>query len=87
MYKFSKHIIMRMNERGISGGEILDIVFNKVSVVDVVSNSDQGVVLLMGYVKGKDICVVLNTKTQVLITVRRMRKDEKKYYHARFSDE
>ena len=45
------------------------------------SKSDDQAILYMGFVEQKGIVVVLNPKTNNVITVRRIRKNEEKYFY------
>jgi len=43
------------------------------------------VVVILGFVKGNGIAVFVNKETNVIITVRRMRKNEEKLFMERIS--
>ncbi len=77
MWSFSSHIIERINEREISKEEILSIVNNEVNIIIVPSEKDKTVDLYFGLVNNKYIMVVVNRETNNLITIRKMRKNEK----------
>ena len=80
MWSFSIHIKERMKERAFSSSEILKIVNEEVITIIIQSPKDEVVDLHFGKVGRKHILVVVNRKTQNLITVRSMRKKEIKYY-------
>ena len=77
MWSFSNHIIERIEEREISKEEILSIVNNDVNIIVVPSKKDETVDLYFGVVNNKYILVVVNRETSNLITIRKMRKNEK----------
>jgi hypothetical protein len=79
-YTYSKHFIEMMIERCVSEDEITMVLLGIVDTVSVPSKKDKNVILVMGFVADKGIVVILNSKTRNLITVRKMRKDEKKLF-------
>ena len=80
IYTYSKHFIEMMIERSISRDEITMVLLGIVDTVSVPSKKDKNVMLVMGFVDDKGIVVILNSKTRNLITVRKMRKEEKKLF-------
>ena len=78
IYTYSKHFVEMMTERHISENEITMVLLGIVDTVSIPSKKDKNVMLVMGFVDDKGIVVILNSKTRNLITVRKMRKDEKK---------
>jgi uncharacterized DUF497 family protein len=79
-YVYSTHIKERMLERDISKKTIEHILTNRVKTKMAPSSYDEGVKIKMGFVNGKGFAIVFNEKTKRLITVRRMRKNEEKYF-------
>lgn len=79
-YTYSKHILDRMKERDISEEEILKILFAEVDIYIIPSKKDIKVELILGYVEYKYIALIINKETNNLITVRRMRDNEKKLF-------
>ena len=79
-YTYSKHFLLRMQERDINFEDIEQILLEKVDTVQIPSKTDQNVFLLLGFVKGKGIAIILNSENLNLITVRRMRKNEEKLF-------
>ena len=67
----------RIKERDISVEEILSIVNNDVNIIVVPGKKDETVDLYFGVVHNKYILVVVNRETNNLITIRKMRKNEK----------
>ena len=80
MWKFSKHILKRMKERDFSKDEILKVVNENVLVLIIESPRDESIDIYFGRVERKFIMVPVNKLTKNLITVRNMRKNEKKAY-------
>ena len=80
IFIFSKHVLLRMVERGISRDEILAVVYEKVAVVIYPSTQDELVNIYAGCVHQKYIVVIVNRLTNILITVRQMRKSEKQLF-------
>ncbi|RLD28626.1 MAG: hypothetical protein DRI73_11470 [Bacteroidetes bacterium] len=81
MWSFSDHIMERIEEREISGKEILSIVNNSVDIIIVPSSKDKTVDLYFGEINDKYIVVVVNRETNNLITTRKMRKNEKMVFN------
>jgi len=80
VFKYSKHLLDRAQERGISLEDIDSLLAGKEQSVSVPSKKDATVILVLGFVNGIGIAVVVNNKTKVIITVRRMRKNEEKLF-------
>ena len=87
MWNFSAHIEERIEQRDISKEEILSIVNNAVNVLIIPSNRDKTIDLHFGKVQNKYILVVVNKETRNLITVRRLRKNEKVIFDQEFENE
>ena len=81
MWSFSDHIMERIEEREISGKEILSIVNNSVDIIIVPSSKDKTVDLYFGEINDKYIVVVVNRETNNLIITRKMRKNEKMVFN------
>ena len=79
-YIYSKHILDRMKERDISKEEIDLLLISDIFKINLGSTQDIDVKLILGYIGEKGIVVVINTKTNKLITVRKMRVSEKKLF-------
>ena len=77
-YTYSMHFLERMTERGISENEVNMLLFGIVDTISLPSKKDKDVVLVMGFTLNRGIVVIFNNKTKNLITVRRMRQNEKK---------
>jgi hypothetical protein len=86
MWQFSHHILQRIEERGYTRGQILQIVDLHVNALIVQSPRDKEVDLYFGFVDSKWILVVANRITKGLITVRPMRKKEKQLYKKEFDN-
>jgi len=69
-----------MMERGIQENEVNLLLSGIVDTISIPSKKDKDVMLVMGFVIDKGIVVVFNKKTKNLITVRRMRQNEKKLF-------
>lgn len=76
MWIFSNHIEKRISERNILKNEILSIVNNDVDVLIIPSDRDNDIDLFFGFINNKYILVVANRITKVLVTTRKMRKNE-----------
>lgn len=84
MWKFSKHIIERIDQRKITQEMALNIVNKEVNVLIYPSPKDSTVDLYFGKVDNVYVLVVVNRETKNLITVRNMRINEKKVYDEEF---
>jgi len=80
MVRFSAHALLRMSERKVTKQEVLEILTYKVKTVIYPSPKDKEIDLYFGRVNHKHWLVVFNRKKHNVITVRRMREDEKKIY-------
>ena len=80
MYTYSTHIKQRMLERNFSEDEISDILAKHVTVIILDSDRDQTVSVYLAKVKSRYISLFVNKITKKLITIRNMRKAEKKYF-------
>ena len=87
MWTFSKHILIRMDERRFSEKEILEIVNENVPVIIIPSSKDKLIDLYFAKVGIKYIFVVVNKETKNLVTVRNMRKSEIKSYNEEYENE
>ena len=87
MWIFTNHIIKRLNERQISKEEVLSIVNREVGILVVPSDRDLDADLYFGKVQLKYILLVVNNKTNTLITVRKMRANEIKAFKEAIKDE
>ena len=80
MWKFSKHVFQRMEERNFCDDELLQILNKNVATIVVPSPKDKTVDLYFGKVGYKYIMVVVNRNTHNIVTVRNMRKNERIAY-------
>jgi len=69
-----------MLERNFSEDEISDILAKHVTVIILDSDRDQTVSVYLAKVKSRYISLFVNKITKKLITIRNMRKAEKKYF-------
>lgn len=79
-YSYSLHFQQRMQERKISEFEVEILLTEAVETIQIPSKKDPQVILLLGYVNLKGIALIINKKTKVLITVRRMRNNEEQLF-------
>lgn len=79
-YTYSVHFLERMTERGILEQEVEMPLFGIVDTIAIPSKKDKDVTLVMGFTLSKGIVVIFNNKTKNLITVRRMRQNEKSFF-------
>lgn len=86
MWKFSRHILQRAEERGYTRDQILQIVDLEVNVLIVKSPIDEEVDLYFGLVDSKYVLVVADRLSKNLITVRAMRDKEKVIYKKEFEN-
>ena len=86
MYTYSQHILQRIAERDISIEEIDAVVSGQVNTVQYKSNRDLEVSLVLGFIGTRGLVVVVNHVTNVLITVRPMRDNEKQLFMEVFDD-
>ena len=87
MYIYGDHIKIRMEERGITSDEIEKILYELVPIAVVPSSKDNEIDLVLGEVNNVFLVVVINRETKKLVTVRHMRKNEKKLYKEWISNE
>ncbi len=80
MYTYSKHIKIRMEERNITLSVIEMLIRSLVDTVRSESKKDESVLKVMGFVGLKGYVVFLNKETNILITTRRMRKKEERFF-------
>jgi len=86
MWKFSRHILQRAEERGYTRNQILHIVNLEVNVLIVKSPIDEEVDLYFGLVDSKYVLVVADRISKNLITVRPMREKEKRIFKKEFEN-
>jgi len=75
----SIHATEQMKARGITEKGVRDILASPV-LPTILSNKDPETVIALGKYEGKVWGVVLNFKTQNVITVRRASKNERRFY-------
>jgi hypothetical protein len=80
MYHFTHHCSVRIKEREISEEAVLQIIYKKVDVLIMPSDQDKDVDLYFGKIGEKYWLVVCDRYSNNIITVRRMRKQEKSLY-------
>ena len=86
MWKFSKHIIERIEERKITKEMVLSVVNREVDILIYPSPKDETIDLYFGKVNNVYFLVVANRETKNLVTVRNMRTNEKKVYREEFEN-
>ncbi len=79
-YTYSKHFEEKMKERDINFDDICMLLYGAVDTIKVHSKTDKNAELIMGFVLKKGIVIVVNKLTKNLITVRRMRDNEKEQF-------
>jgi hypothetical protein len=80
MWNFTKHVCIRMEERGFSKGDVLQVLNGEVPTIIYTSPQDEFVDLFFGQVMDKFLMIPVNRKTKAIITIRPMRKKEKEIY-------
>lgn len=84
MWKISKHALERSEERGFSKEDILFVLNSKFpTTIRLHSPVEEDVVVFMGYSGSKHMLIPVNVKTGNVITVRPMRREERKYFEKR----
>jgi hypothetical protein len=86
MWKFSRHILQRAEERGYNRNQILQIVNREVNVLIIKSPIHEEVDMYFGFADSKYILVVADRLTKSLITTRPMRDKEKMIYKKEFEN-
>ena len=81
----SKHATEQMKARGITEKGVRDILANPV-LPTILSKRDPETVIALGKYEGNTWGVVLNFKTQNVITVRRADKNERRFYEQKTGD-
>jgi hypothetical protein len=81
MIAYSKHFYKRLLERKISLDAVMAILLGEVDTLVIPSKTDKTVNLVLGFIDGKGIAVIVNKYDNVLITVRRMRKNEEQLFY------
>ena len=77
MWKFSKHALNRIDERGYSQDSILKILKEEVPSIILPSPKEDSVDLYFSKIDQKYVLIVVDKYTYIVITVRPMRKKEK----------
>ena len=80
MWKFSKHALLRLEERGYTLETILQILENDVFSIIVSSPREETVDLHFGKVADAFLLVVVDRFSKTVITVRPMWRNEKKVF-------
>lgn len=84
MWKISKHALERIEERGFSKDDIIFVLNSKFPItVRLHSPVEEDIELFMGYSGSKHMLIPVNVKTGNVITVRPMRREERKYFEKR----
>jgi hypothetical protein len=84
MWKISKHALERIEERGFSKEDVLFVLNSKFPItIRLHSPAEDDVELFMGYSGLKHMLIPVNIKTGNVITVRPMRREERKYFEKR----
>ena len=87
MWQFSKHAIQRIKERDYLEEELIQILQEKIPAIVIPSPRDEEVDLYFGEISGKFVLIVVNKKSNTIITVRPMHKNEKTYFLKEFKNE
>jgi hypothetical protein len=87
MKHFTKHVILRMRERGISPGEVPMVVNGEVPVIVYPSPRESSVDLYFGQVGKKFLMIPVDRVEESIITVRPMHRAEKAIYLKEISHE
>jgi len=77
MWKFSKHAITRLNERGFSEDHILMVLKEKIPSIVLLSPREESVDLYFSKIVSRYILIVVDKNSHTVITARPMRKKEK----------
>jgi hypothetical protein len=78
MWKISKHALERIEERGFSKEDVLNVLNAKFPLsIRIHSPIDEDVELFLGYSGTKHMLIPVNVKTGNVITVRPMRREER----------
>jgi hypothetical protein len=83
VYRFSAHVKQRLIERHISEDSLFQLLNGQVDTVIANSKTDPAIQLIYGVVEGKDLVVIVNQETHVIVTARRMQKRELRYFNER----
>ncbi len=84
MWKISKHALERSEERGFTRDDILFVLNSKFPLtIRLHSPVEEDVEVFMGYSGSKHMLIPVNIKTGNVITVRPMRREERKYFEKR----
>jgi len=87
MWKISKHAMERIEERGFSKEDILFVLNAKFPVtIRLHSPVEDDVEIFMGFSGSKHVLIPVNMKTGNVITVRPMRREERKYFEKRIKE-
>ena len=76
MWKFSKHTLLRLDERGYSKKQILKVLKEELRSIIVPSPREDTVDLYFSVVENKYVLIVVDRISKTVITVRPMRKKE-----------
>jgi hypothetical protein len=86
MWKFTKHAQLRMAERNVTEEQILQILDGNVTSIVYQSPVDKEVDMYFGKTGNKCLMIPVNRTTRSVITVRPMRKNEKKLFMSEVQD-
>jgi hypothetical protein len=87
MWNFTKHVLMRMKQRGYSAEEVLMVLHGEVPTLVYPSPRESTVDLHFGRAGEKFIMIPVDREGQSIITIRAMRKEEKVMYLREVSHE
>ena len=80
MWKFTKHVLIRISKRGYTRDELLMVLNGDVPAIVYPSPKEDTVGLYFGRVWKKNLMIPVYRTTQSIITVRPMRKKEKEIF-------
>ena len=87
MWKFTRHVEIRMAERNVSRDNIAAVLNGDVPAIIYQSPRDKDVSLYFAAINSKFIMIPVDNKTRSIITVRPMSKKEKTQFLKEIKDE
>jgi hypothetical protein len=80
MWRFTKHALFRMQERGYTEDEVLLVLYGEAPTIVYPSPREATVDLFFGRVAGKFMMIPVDREKETVITIRPMRDKEKEIY-------